>query len=129
MSPSMSFWLSTSRASLMSCRCIASTSSSVSKLARKSAPASRAARQASSSSGDMGESFRSRRSMRVAELFEAVEPLLDHVEAGRVAETDRHVVTEGQARDRGDAVAGEELLGKIHRAEAHLRGVDEEVEG
>jgi len=67
--------------------------------------------------------------MLPAELFEAREAFVEDVEGGAVAEADALVVAEGDAGDGGDLVAGEELVTEVHGLDAHLAGVNEEVEG
>src|SRR6218665_2984987 len=66
--------------------------------------------------------------MLAAELLEAGQSFVEDVQSRAIADADAFVVTERDARDRRHLVAGKQLVAEVHRLQASVAGVDEEVE-
>ena len=66
--------------------------------------------------------------MLAAELLKATQALVENIQGGAITETDTFIVTESDAWNCGNLIAGEELITKVERFEAHLTRVNEEIE-
>src|SRR5450432_257017 len=65
---------------------------------------------------------------RPAEILKAIEPLLDHVDAGRITEAHRAIIAEGNAGNDRHIGLAQQSIGEVLRAESQLADVYQDVE-